>query len=578
MCKLNNYEERLRLATALFENACEGFMVTDAQERILLVNQAFTDLTGYTIEEVLGQTPRLLQSGRQDRAFYEKMWADIHAHGHWQGEIWNRRRNGKVYPLLLGISAVRHGHNQASNYLGVFSDINQLKDAAVRMEFLAHHDSLTGLPNRLLLHARLQHSIDVARREHGCLSILMLDLDRFKDVNDSFGHLAGDELLQQVAKCLTSRFRGIDTVRRLGGDEFAVLLEDLQHKQDAALVASEIIDALGEPWRLSNGAEVRIGASIGISLFPEQGQTPEELLKRADSALYRAKAEGRGNFRYFSDDMTQSAQRRINLESLLRRAVASEGLIIHYQPQIDIASNRIVGAEALVRLYDAAAGLIPPGQFIPVAEETGLIATLGEWVLRETCRQGRQWIEDGLPPLNLAVNISPRQFRHGDISATVKAVLAETGFPAGRLELELTEGALMERQADAVVILQHLRTLGVLLAIDDFGTGYSSLAYLKRFPLDALKIDKSFIIDIPQLQDDREIAAAIIALGHILRLKVLAEGVETSEQLDFMKEQGCDLYQGYFNSPAVTAEAFVKLLHGNRHGKQRTGLVVGITD
>ena len=352
----------------------------------------------------------------------------------------------KFIPLLLGISAVRDGHNQVSHYVGVFSDISQLKDAAASMEFLAHHDSLTGLPNRLLLYARLQHSIDVARREHKCLSILMLDLDRFKDVNDSFGHLAGDELLQQVAKCLTSRLRGIDTVTRLGGDEFAVLLEDLQHQQDAALVANEIIDALGEPWRLSNGAEVRIGASIGISLFPEQGQTPEELLKRADSALYRAKAEGRGNFRYFSDDMTQSAQRRINLESLLRRAVASKGLMIHYQPQIDIASNRIVGAEALVRLYDAAAGLIPPSQFIPVAEETGLIATIGEWVLRETCRQGQEWIEDGLPPLNLAVNISPHQFRHGDISATVKAVLAETGFPAGRLELELTEGALMERQ------------------------------------------------------------------------------------------------------------------------------------
>ena len=554
-------QRSMDLSRALFENATEGFLVTDAQERILLINQAFADLTGYSADEVLGKTPRILSSGRQDRAFYQKMWAQINVTGHWRGEIWNRRKSGEVYPQLLNVNTILDDDEQISHYIGVFSDISQIKEANAKLEYQAQHDALTGLPNRLLFFTRLQHCIDVSQRERKHLSVLMLDLDRFKDINDSLGHLAGDELLQQVAKRLAGRLRGIDTVTRLGGDEFTVLLEDLQHTQDAAVVAKDLIDALNGPWLLSNGIEVRCSVSIGISLFPEHGKTPEELLKQADSAMYRAKTEGgRGNFKFFSDDMTQAALRRINMESVLRRAIVNSGLRLHYQPQIDIASGRIVGAEALVRLHDRLEGLIPPGQFIAVAEETGLIGVVGSWVLRETCRQGQEWIEAGLPLLNLAVNISPYQFRHGDISATVAVILAQTGFPAECLELEMTESALMEREAEAVAILVRLRALGVHLAIDDFGTGYSSLAYLKRFPIDMLKIDKSFIDDIHQLQDDREITAAIVALGHILRLKVLAEGVENAEQLEFLRAQGCDLYQGYFYSPPVTAEEFAAMV------------------
>jgi diguanylate cyclase (GGDEF)-like protein/PAS domain S-box-containing protein len=554
-------DQYLRQAAAMFETAREGVMVTDDKMRILVVNRAFSELTGYQADEVLSQTPRLLKSGRQDAAFYSNMWTQINTTGYWQGEIWNRRKNGEIYPQMLSISAVRNEYNQVTHFVGVFSDMSQLKDAVARLEFLAHHDPLTSLPNRLLLFTRLEHCIGLSRRERKSAALLMLDLDRFKDVNDSFGHLAGDELLQQVAVKLSSRLRGIDTVTRLGGDEFALLLEDLSHPQDAALVAAEIIDTLSEPWQLSNGVEVRIGVSIGISLLPEHGTSSEELLQHADAALYRAKAEGRGNFKYFSEDLTQDALRRINLESLLRRALINQELLVYYQPQVEISSGNIIGAEALLRWHNPEEGMIPPSQFIPVAEEIGLIGEIGQWVLKQACEQGRRWLDAGLPPLKLAVNLSPHQFRHGDIAANLATILTETGFPAEYLELELTESALMEREREVVLILCQLQALGVRLAIDDFGTGYSSLAYLKHFPLDILKIDKTFIDDIPQLQDDKEIASAIIGMGHTLRLKVLAEGVETAEQLNFLKEQGCDYYQGYYKSPAVTAEEFAEMLH-----------------
>ncbi|MCC6134541.1 MAG: EAL domain-containing protein [Gammaproteobacteria bacterium] len=553
-------EERLCQAATVFENTREGITITDADERILRVNRAFCELTGYTEEEVQGQTPRLLRSGRQSPAFYAALWASLRDTGHWQGEVWNRRKNGEVYPELLSISAVRNAAGVVTHYVGVFADLSLIKASEERLDYLAHHDLLTGLPNRLLLSARLQHSIDVAHRDGGTLALLVLDLDRFKDVNDSYGHSAGDTLLQQVAERLTNRLRGADTVTRLGGDEFAVLLEDLAQPQDAARVAMDIIGILSEPWRLANDAEVRLGASLGISLFPEHGRTAEDLLQQADAALYQAKSEGRGRFQYFSADLTQAARQRLELEARLRRAISEGQLRVYYQPQVDIPSGRIVGAEALVRWQDPKRGLIPPGHFIRVAEETGLISLIGEWVLRETCRQGKAWRDAGLPPLTLAVNLSAHQLHHGDLTAIVLQILNDTGFPAEWLELELTESALMQREAGAVTILERLRGLGLHLAMDDFGTGYSSLAYLRRFPLDVLKIDKSFVDDLPYQREAMEIAATIIAMGHTLGLKVLAEGVETPEQLAFLQLRGCDRYQGYLTSPPVPAEAFVALL------------------
>ncbi|HEY9198102.1 MAG TPA: EAL domain-containing protein, partial [Gammaproteobacteria bacterium] len=556
-------EANLRLAATVFENTREGVLITDAEKRILRVNRSFCELTGYSEQEVLGQTPRMLQSGRHGPEFYSVLWNSIDTTGHWQGEIWNRRKNGAIFPELLSISAVEDDSGAVSHYVAVFADISQLKETQDELEFLAHHDPLTRLPNRLLLLSRLQHSIEIIRREGGQFALLMLDLDRFKDVNDSFGHPAGDEILRQVSDRLTKRLRLGDTLTRLGGDEFTILLENLTHPEDAARVANEIITTLQEPWQLSNGAEIHLGASIGISLCPDHGDTPDILLQEADAALYRAKAEGRGCFKYFSDDLTVAARNRIHLEGRLRHAVAEGQLRVHFQPQVDIASGCIFGAEALVRWQDPEHGLIMPGRFIPVAEETGLISEVGMWVLHETCRQGREWLDAGLPPFTLAVNLSPHQFRHGDIAASVGQALKYTGFPPELLELELTESALMQREADAVQTLQRLRKLGIRLSIDDFGTGYSSLAYLKRFPIDTLKIDRSFVQDIPNDQDEREITSAIINMGHSLGINVLAEGVENVAQLEFLRGQGCDSYQGYLKSRPLPAAQFLELFLRN---------------
>jgi diguanylate cyclase (GGDEF)-like protein len=488
------------------------------------------------------------------------MWAHITRFGNWEGEIWNRRKNGDVYPELLGISTVRNEAGETSEYIAIFSDISQLKASEAQLEFLAHNDPLTSLPNRRLLFSRIEQAIRVAWREGKQFALLALDLDHFKHVNDSFGHLAGDQLLQQVAERLTLRLREVDTVARLGGDEFIVMLDDITNAEDAARVANEIIADFNVSWQLTFYGEVQVGVSIGISLYPQHGYTPETLLQQADTALYLAKAQGRGCYAYFSDELTVAARKRTELEMRLRKAIAQNELRVHYQPQVDIVTGCIVGAEALVRWQSPTEGLIPPLRFIPLAEETGLIIAIGEWVLRETCRQGREWMDAGLPQLMLAVNVSPHQFRHSDIGALVSVVLSETLYPAEWLELELTESGLMEHQDQVVELLNGLRALGVRLAIDDFGTGYSSLAYLKRFPLDVLKIDKSFIDDIPHNKDDMEIAATIVAIGHTLGFKVLAEGVETVEQLGFLQEQGCDLYQGYLKSHPLPTEDFTMLL------------------
>lgn len=560
-----------RIAAIAFESQ-EAMVITDADNVILRVNRAFTETTGYTMEEAVGHQMNLLRSGRHDATFYALMWQSIQQHGSWQGEIWDRRKNGEIYLKWLTITAVTGRHGEVTHYVGTQTDITERKAAEERTRYLAHYDPLTQLPNRRLLYDRLEHGIRTAVRDGKQMALLMLDLDRFKDVNDSLGHLAGDEMLQQVAGRLSARLRKVDTVARLGGDEFIVLLEDIARPEDAARVAEALIKDLSKPFQLSQGGDVRIGASIGISLHPQHGDHPKSLMEDADTALYQAKAQGRGCFAFFSEEKTQEARERIAFEMRLRRALEQQELRIFYQPQMDISTGRIVGAEALVRWLDPTEGVISPYRFIAVAEETGLIDDLGRWVLREVCRQGRQWLDAGFPPINLAVNVSPRQFRRRGFSDMVAEILAESGFPAERLELEVTEkglleyknktteSGLMESQDQSLRTLNSLRTQGVHIAIDDFGTGYSSLAYLKRFPMNVLKIDKSFIDDIPTQTNDAAIASTIIAMGHTLGFKVLAEGVETEEQLEFLRAQGCDFYQGYLNSHPMPSAEFAVLL------------------
>jgi diguanylate cyclase (GGDEF)-like protein len=462
--------------------------------------------------------------------------------------------------VLLNISEVRDDAGRVIQYVGAFSDLSQIKESESRLDFLVHHDPLTELPNRLLLVSRLDHAIDVAAREGQLVALLLLDLDRFKDVNDSFGHPAGDVLLRQTARRLGGCLVAADTLARLGGDEFAILLEAIVDPQDAARVAERLIEVLGETTRLPDGTEVRIGASIGISVYAGQDEDAGEMLRQADAALYRAKAGGRGRFDFYTEDLTLSARQRVETERRLRDALAEGHLVAHYQPQVEIATGRVIGVEALLRWRDPERGLIPPGEFIPLAEETGLIGALGEWVLHEACRQGVRWMQAGIAPLVVAVNLSAHQLRQGDIVESVARVLRQTGFPADRLELELTESALMEGAGDTAGVLDRLRAQGIHMAVDDFGTGYSSFAYLRGFRLDVLKIDKGFIDEIDQQQDARTIVDAIIAMGHALGLKVLAEGVETQAQLDILRDQGCDLFQGYLKSRPLDADSVTALL------------------
>ncbi len=551
---------RLRQAAAVFESTREGVLVTDLTGRILTVNRAFTDITGYSEGEVLGRNPRLLRSSRQAPAFYQAMWASIETNGHWQGEIWNRRKSGDIYPEILNISTVYDGQGQPSHYVGVITDISQLKESQAQLERLVHYDPLTDLPNRRLVESRLQHALAKAGRQDHLVAVLFIDLDRFKDVNDSLGHPIGDELLQALAKRLTSRLRAEDTLARLGGDEFLVLVEDLVRPGDAATVAQTMLRELERPFSLPSGAEIYAGASIGISLYPNDGRSVTDLIKHADVAMYKAKNEGRSTYRFYTPGLTSAANERLALEARLRRALLNDELVLHYQPQIESDTGRLIGCEALVRWHCPEEGLILPGRFIPLAEETGLIVPLGEWVLSTACAQGRRWLGAGLSDLVMTVNLSGRQLRRPDLVPTIAEILKQTQLPPDRLKLELTESTIMGQGDQAVELLQALKSLGVRLSIDDFGTGYSSLAHLKRFPIDELKVDRSFVKDIPEDTNDMEIAATIIAMARNLKLRVIAEGVETQSQLEFLTSHGCHACQGFLFGRPVPEDAFLLLV------------------
>ena len=450
------FEERQRLAATVLDNTVEGVVVTDAQCRILSVNPSVTRLLGYSEDEVLGQNPRMFQSGRHDKPFYEAMWAALLGKGYWRGEIWNKRKNGDIFPERMSLSAVHDENGQVTHYVCMFSDISQERAQHQRLEFLSHRDALTGLPNRAWFVQQLGEAISQALGHGEQMAVLLLNLDRFKDVNDSYGPSTGDEVLKHIARQVQTALRPGDVLGRQAGDELAVVARQLRHADGAAAVARHLISAVAEPWRSPDGFEVVAGVSVGICMYPEHADTAELLLQGAHAAVYGAKASGRGAWCFFNESMTQAARERLALEARLRQALAQGHFALHYQPQVDIATGRIVGAEALVRWNDPEEGLISPARFIPVAETSGVIGPLGEWVLREACRQGQQWRNAGLPEVTLAVNVSPRQFHLTDLAGCAAAALTESGFPARLLELEITETALAERTDEARLVLERL--------------------------------------------------------------------------------------------------------------------------
>ncbi len=557
-------EEQLREAAAVMQNTHEGVVITDTTPHIIAVNDAYTTITGYSREEAIGKDPSILNSGRQDDSFYEFMWKTLLKDGFWQGELWNRRKNGEIYPQWLSISAVLNDKQQPVRYIGVFSDISKLKESQSQLEFLAHHDPLTRLFNRSAVESRMEHELELAKRHHLALSVLFIDLDRFKQVNDSFGHLIGDELLCSVAERLRARLRDGDILGRLGGDEFILLAVPLQEKQDAAVIARDILLALSEPFNLSTGHELFIGGSIGISLFPDNGLTVAELTKNADAAMYLAKENGRNQFSFYTPELNSDARMKLELENDLRRAVLHNELHLHYQAKVNIDSGQISGAEALVRWKRSDGSWISPKEFIPVAEKSGVILSIGNWVIDQTCSQIRTWIKEGLPEICVAVNVSARQFRSGHLDNLVRNALEKYDIEPHRLELELTESMLMNDPERAIDTMDKLKKIGVKISLDDFGTGYSNFGYLRRFPIDSLKIDQSFVRGVAIKPDDAMIVDSIIGLAQRMKLHVIAEGVETADQLHYLRTNHCDEIQGFYFSKALSADAFAELLRSGK--------------
>ncbi len=553
-------EKQLVLATRVFESSIEGIIIADADGVIQSVNKAFTQITGYSQEEVIGTKPSILKSDRHDPAFYQAMWSLLLETGKWEGEIWNRRKNGEVYPEYLTITAVVDEYDQLSHYVAVFHDLSDIHGYKEQIHFHAYHDALTSLPNRLLLLDRLKVAMRHAQRLTKYAAVLCLDLDNFKHVNDCLGHMAGDILLQQVAERLKLCVAADSTVARLGGDDFAIIVEQCDDIKDVVLIAEKILEQFVTPFNLTS-YETFITVSIGITCFPNDGSDAEILLKNAELAMYRAKNEGKNKYQLFAKTMNARLIHRLSLENNLRKAVDRNEFLVYYQPKVSASSGEIVGVEALVRWQKRDGQLISPLDFIPLAEETGLIVPIGAFVLRQACLDTGKWLKLN-KKLSVSVNLSARQFMQEGLVSEIGRILDETGFPASNLELEVTESVVMGNEQAAIEQLQELKGLGLHLGLDDFGTGYSSLQYLRKMPIDTLKIDRSFIKDLPDNAESSAIAIAIISLSQALKLELVVEGVENHAQLQFLCQQDCQeiQIQGYLFSPPVPAAAFSDLL------------------
>ncbi|MEO5368168.1 MAG: EAL domain-containing protein [Magnetococcus sp. WYHC-3] len=549
----------LLLARRVINNAREAIFITDGQGHILDVNSAFEAMSGYSRSDVVGQTPQLFRSDRHDGEFYDQLWHCLRTTGQWEGEIWERRRDGEVYPKHMSITSVQSEDGALQYFVAISTDISRQKAAEQQLEQLAFYDSLTGLPNRTLFRDRLTHEIEGAQRRETGFGLLYLDLDRFKFVNDSLGHDRGDTLLVHVAQRIRDCVRKSDTVARMGGDEFCVLLSSGHADQVCGSVAEKIIEALRRPFLLQE-RQVFIGVSIGIATFPQDAQDAEGLTRNADTAMFQAKELGGGGYRYFSAEMNARNMRRLEMEEALHLAVGRGELELHYQPRVDLKQNRIVGVEALVRWNHPQRGMVSPAEFIPLAEENGLILSIGEWVLETACRQARSWLDAGVSGLRVAVNLSGRQFQDPALLEKIRDALARYQLAAGSMELEITESVTMQDVEQTAAIVQQLRDLGLHLSVDDFGTGYSSLNYLKKLPLDCLKVDQSFVRDLTRDSDDAAIVDSIISMAHAMSLKVVAEGVEEQAQLDYLRQRGCDEVQGYLLSRPLPADKLTDLL------------------
>lgn len=555
--RLKEDEKQLRLAFTVFQTATEAVMVTNIENRIVAVNQAFTVITGFQKEDVLGNKPTILSSGKHDDDFYKRMITELQATDKWQGEICNKRKNGEVYYEWLSITAIRDKSGQIESYVSLFSDITKRKKAENKIYYQANYDFLTGLANRNLFIEKFKQTIALAKRSQSSLAILFVDLDGFKNVNDTFGHSKGDLLLKSTAERIKNSVRSTDTVARLSGDEFAIMLCSDNDTLSNETVAIKVLNSFAKPFQLQD-KEAYVTASIGVAVFPDDGQSTEALLAKADSAMYKAKEKGKNNIQFFTKEMDNKAQLRRSLEEELRKSMFNNEFVLHYQPIHSIENGDVVSAEALIRWEHPKRGLISPLEFIPLAEEIGLIVQIGDWVLEQACTQAKNWQEELPFAPKISVNISSIQFNSPDFIDKLKHVLNKTALAANRLTLEMTESLLIENDDQVLEKLQMIRSMGIDLSIDDFGTGYSSLSYLKRFPINILKIDRAFIKDILINREDEALTYAILTIAKSLKLKVVAEGVESEAQFDFLAKHGCQFAQGFFFNKPVDNSTFIE--------------------
>ncbi|MEH6948920.1 EAL domain-containing protein [Bacillus sp. JJ634] len=553
-------EQELLVARKIYENIEEGVLYTDHRGKILSVNPAFEIVTGYLEEEVLGKNPNILQSGYHQADFYQALWKDVHEKGYWKGEIWNKRKNGEIFPEWLTISSVSNEYGRVTNYVAVFSDITDRKQKEKQIQKLSNYDALTGTKNRYILFQELLRLIETANKYNQLLAVLFLDLDRFKVINETLGHNYGDLLLKKVASRIKGMLKNKDLIARFGGDEFVIVLPNIKHAREAVQISEDIIQALEQPFLLDN-QEVYATTSIGISLYPHDGDGVEVLIKNAEKAVHKAKANGGSSFELFYEELQPfNKSRRIILENGLRKAIENDELMLYYQPQASLKTGHLTGVEALLRWHHSELGYISPGEFIPIAEETGLIIPISEWVINQACEEVKRLHVSGYTNLKVGINISGVHFSQSDFSKRVSEIIQNTNINPYNVDLELTESMIMPNAKDSIDKLVKLKRMGLKLSIDDFGTGYSSLSYLHRFPIDTLKIDQSFIRNLMSVKGDAAIIKAIITMAKTLQLDIIAEGVEDKKQLDFLEQENCDIIQGFYLSKPIPFPELVQFL------------------